>query len=882
MASRNRDDFTEKTKLQLAKRAGWLCSDPACRRPTIGANSDGDGEINLGIGAHICAAAPEGPRYDETMTPAQRKSPDNGIWMCSLHGKAVDAKDSQFTVQLLRDWKAQAQRDSMQRVLYGNPIQGLASRTYSPSEISAKLRAAATADLDVFRRSDKWSSDAIELTLKIEGLCDPISASALASVLATLDDLILIAPPGTGKTTTLFQIADAVLAAQSASPIVVPLGAWSADGRSLIESILKRPAFRDISEDDLRAVAAKPGVIMLLDGWNELDDAARRRAATQIERLQLELPELGLLIATRRQALDVPVDGVRVELQPLNEEQQLDIAQALRGDEGARMLDRAWRTSGVRELVTIPLYLTVLLALPTGAPFPATKEELLRSFVDAHERDSQCAAALAAVMYGLHQRFLDDLAATATHTGNTTITDVIARRSVSETDNALVAEGQITEKPQPAVVLGALVSHHLLVRAGDPAGYSFQHQQFQEWFASCHVEHLMLAALDDDNARQKLKADILNRMPWEEGILFACERLARGNAQQLDACAAALLAALAVDPMLAAEMIYRSTDAVWSRVGADVQGFVGRWHTPGSADRAVRFMITSGRHEFFDQVWPLITDENEQVSLTALRAARYFRISLLGSGAAERISALPPKVRKTVLHEIAFHGGADGLDLSAAIGMDDPEPEVKALVVDALAFRRADRHIDDVLRHADDNTFDLVIRNDLVDETSDERVKQKLAAARARQHVGDVPAYDRLRAILYAHDDVDHSRELTELLVGIDLADGNRPAVPLFFELRNRYPEAIAEGILQRLRLGRDLFHGADDLLTAAGLSLEDGALLEIALSGNRLSGCNRCGGDLRARIPIRRTHDRRAPRDESDCSGRKRQTRSCSGEPVS
>ncbi len=65
----------------------------------------------------------------------------------------------------------------------------------------------------------------------------------------------------------------------------------------------------------------------------------------------------------------------------------------------------------------------------------------------------------------------------------------------------------------------------------------------------------------------------------------------------------------------------------------------------------------------------------------------------------------------------------------------------------------------------------------------------------------------------------------------MDLASGNRPEIPLFFELRNRYPKAIAEGILQRLRLGRDLFHGADDLLAAGGFGLEDGALLEIALS---------------------------------------------------
>ena len=30
MANKNRDEFTEKTKLQIAKRAGWFCSDPSC------------------------------------------------------------------------------------------------------------------------------------------------------------------------------------------------------------------------------------------------------------------------------------------------------------------------------------------------------------------------------------------------------------------------------------------------------------------------------------------------------------------------------------------------------------------------------------------------------------------------------------------------------------------------------------------------------------------------------------------------------------------------------------------------------------------------------------------------------------------------------------
>lgn len=830
MAKSNRDEFTEKTKLLIAKRAGWLCSDPSCRRSTIGANSDGDGEINLGTAAHICAAAPEGPRYDARMTREQRRSPDNGIWMCRLHGTAVDAKDSQFTVELLHQWKSQAQKDSLRRVLYDYARHGSVTQPPSEGELGARLRIAAAADLDAFRRSDKWPSTAIALTLEVDGLSDPVSTSALAMALTTLDDLILVAPPGMGKTTTLFQIADAVLANGNASPIVVPLGDWSADSASLLESVLKRPAFRGLSEDDLRTVAAKPGVILLLDGWNELDSVTRKRAAVQITRLQMELPKVSLLISTRKQALDVPVDGTRINLLPLNETQQLDIAHALRGDAGERIVDQAWRTTGVRELVTIPLYLTALLALPEGAPFPSTKEEVLRRFVAVHEADNQRIEELVQVTLGFHQRFLEDLAATATRAANTTLAETLARKSVSETDNTLVAEGQITDKPQPNAVLEALVSHHVLMRAGDPAGYSFQHQQFQEWYASHIVDRLMLASVGDGVSREALKADVLNQPAWEEAILFACERLARGSHQQQEACGAAILTAFAVDPILAAEMICRSTDAVWARVGTTIQGLVGRWHTPGKVDRALRFMISSGRPEFLDQVWPLVTHENDQIHLAALRAGRRFRPSLLGGDAANQLAALPPKVRQNVLHEIASNSGMDGLDLAAAVAKADPDSEVKATVVEAFAFRRADRHVADVLQGADDKTFDLLAHKGLIDDVTDEAVKAGLAAARERLRKEGVRPYDQMHSLVYGHGDDDRSAELVTLIAEMEIDKKQEGAVNLIYEAQKRFPGAVAEGILRRVREGRTLPYHAPELMAGSGFAFEDDSLRDIAL----------------------------------------------------
>src|SRR3546814_13573983 len=117
-----------------------------------------------------------------------------------------------------------------------------------------------------------------------------------------------------------------------------------------------------------------------------------------------------------------------------------------------------------------------------------------------------------------------------------------------------------------------------------------------------------------------------------------------------------------------------------------------QWHAPGKVDRAVRFMIASGRPEFADLLWPLISHANTQVHLPALRAAKRFRPSVLGNDAPARIAALPPEIRKNVLHEIASHGGIDGLDLATDIAQNESAPDVKATAVDAPPFTRADRH----------------------------------------------------------------------------------------------------------------------------------------------------------------------------------------------
>ena len=100
-----RDDFEPKVKDIMAKRVGYRCSNPNCRDLTCGPKEEPTGTVNVGVASHICAASPGGLRYDKNQTQEERKSIENGIWLCQTHGKLVDSDEKRYTVDILKKWK---------------------------------------------------------------------------------------------------------------------------------------------------------------------------------------------------------------------------------------------------------------------------------------------------------------------------------------------------------------------------------------------------------------------------------------------------------------------------------------------------------------------------------------------------------------------------------------------------------------------------------------------------------------------------------------------------------------------------------------------------------------------------------------------------------
>jgi hypothetical protein len=84
------DPFSQRIAAVLAKRAGYICS--ICGAGTVGPSETNPAKAkSVGVAAHITASRPGGPRYDARLSSEQRRSPENGIWLCQTCSRLIDA-----------------------------------------------------------------------------------------------------------------------------------------------------------------------------------------------------------------------------------------------------------------------------------------------------------------------------------------------------------------------------------------------------------------------------------------------------------------------------------------------------------------------------------------------------------------------------------------------------------------------------------------------------------------------------------------------------------------------------------------------------------------------------------------------------------------------
>ncbi len=595
---------------------------------------------------------------------------------------------------------------------------------------------------------------------------------------------------------------------------------------------MRRVAYTSVVEHQFELLAKIGKLVLILDGWNELDESSRNRARVDLEELNRDYPNLSIVISSRYTDFEMPIDGPIVEVELLSEEQQLELAKSLRNAEGEVLMDHAWRTPGLRELVAIPLYLTALMKHANEDSLPTTKEEVLKAFVEEQENNRVKIATLRQTLLGFHRKFLECIAVSATQLESVTLPDVQARAAVNEMQKLLNIQGQIAEPIQPTKVLDALVNAHMLVRSGlEAGGYSFQHQQFQEWFAATHVEQLMLLCRQgDEEAVKTIRRAILDLPIWEEAVLFACERMSRESENGREATAWMIIETLGIDPMFSAEMIWRSSTEVWELVGDKVVEFARNWHVSGRVDRALAFMIASGKHEFSEIVWPLFADEAEQNQLHALRAGRILRIGVLGPGLRERIAALPELVRSNIISAIAADGDMEGIELATGLAKSDPSLKVRKSTITSLIFRRADRFAKEILDTSPDEVWASLALSwrsqDFVDPEVSARIQVEIERLREEETDPGKSLHSILSSYAFDPGSVEAVQELVEKINfsrGVD----NGWLVHRAFEY---YPDEVLAGLVTLLEGGKELPHSAKELLRGSGVLTDDGPLADLVL----------------------------------------------------
>ncbi|MBS3652561.1 hypothetical protein KEU06_28695 [Pseudaminobacter sp. 19-2017] len=801
----------------------------------------------MGEAAHITAASPGGPRYDASLSSEERRSFSNGIWLCRDHAHQVDHDEEHFTVELLRQWKRNAEARAFEQLTTGglartvnlgpeliDELKELAASLALPAEddllnVKRRLQKSASKHLDAFESLPEWPVHTVKLSLEAQLPQDKagiFNVDRLGPALQAAGEVSIVAPPGTGKSTTLVQLGRK-LNEGGPVPLLIPLAEWAYDGGNLFAWTANRNAFLGIRPEHLKFLAHHGELALLLDGWNELEGEGRKKLLNQLKGLRRDYPLSLVCMSTRQQAREVPVTGPQVRIRPLSEKQQFVVARALKGHAGEKVLDHAWRTPGLRDLTGIPLYLSVLMEISGDNGLPETKEEILRRFVDKHESVPERAEILDQELHGQHSKILEGLAVEATTAANTTIAEAKAFSVVKTVEDRLVEKGQLSSVHQPKSVLEVLVNTHTLESIAS-LGVSFQHQQFQEWYASQEVERKMLDAhrtglgLTDEFA-----VAVLNNRAWEEAVLFAAERLSRRENDGVAAVATAITTCLQIDPLFAAAILARSASGVWDKAGEAIQSLARQWHRPGRVDRGLSFMVATGRPEFADDIWPLVTSSDSQVQLPALRTGTLFKISVLGDYLQRGLTSLDEATRERLLSGLAYEGDVTALELVADLAKRDDSTIIQGQVFDALMFRLAERQALELLRSASDDVWKQVAARGYARKISDGEVAARLRAIEDELLNEAARPELTLRALIEL-EPVPHDR-VTELLAdpGFDFQADN--AGWLFSRAQERVPSAVGEAMRQRLAEGLPLPWRPDDFLSTVP-DQDDGPIAQLVL----------------------------------------------------
>ncbi len=678
------------------------------------------------------------------------------------------------------------------------------------------------------RRTDRplISLNAVKLNEKGEPI-EAVTTTSLNTILSEGQRIVLEAPAGSGKSTTLVQLAHRTLDAGGLA-FLVDLPEWIRSGKDLFSYVAARPQFasRDVDATVISKLRGTQPPIFLLNGWNEIPVAGAEAADAALRELDRSFGAAIVVVATRRHSIVPQLRGsFRLTLSPLGRAQRDEYLRLALGDSAHDLRVRLNNSRVLDSITRTPLFLAEVVELyRSGKDIPTTKMGVLGAVMDAIEQSPEHRVALGqAPLRGHAREYLRAFSMEMTARGETSIAEADALKLIGSVSYRLNAAKYIAETPDPREILDELSKRHVLVRAED-GSFRFQHQQFQEFFTAgalrVHLEGLVHTkdAIQD----RKFLVSYVNEPRWGESLRLLAEDIGAsvGDKAGVELGTKLVRMALEVDLIFAAELARWCGPNVWSEVREEMGGRLRLWYdVPDALHKqcALAAMLATGSDDFKDIIVPLLTDPNHEVRHAVYYSGAEILPSSLGPRWVDVVQGWEEEARGNFVVQLAHDPWL--ADTVEQLALADPSPQIKVDAARQLGWYGFTEKVENLLSPLKDNDFVTAVRSLDPDEIPPSLRLRAIGITEAKYAEISDP-FGRLRTLRFLQKlGVEQIAERMKAeLDGLDkkqLEAGNAgPTKWALDELRESHPQWVSEWLARKFLEGSTQFGGWNEMVT--------------------------------------------------------------------
>ena len=503
-----------------------------------------------------------------------------------------------------------------------------------------------------------------------------LRVSSLSDTIRRGDIIWIAGQPGIGKTQALISIAERLATSDRMIPILISLRDWGLQGGRLLDYVAAEPALQQqgISAQTLATALEASHLALLLNGWNEVPDEQRQRAAAEIQTLLSQFSG-ATVVGTSRSSPRLKLSRAHMDLRidELSDSEIREGLAAARVPNVGNVSREILSSSRISQLARVPLFLWELAAeAESGRSLPRSRFELLHRLVARASQEHEEILTITGVR-GLAPRFLSALAQQMTDESLTVLPGEKARLIVADVSTKLKMEGFLEAPPPPPVILARLIDCHLLFQGDETTSVRFSHHLVQEYFA----------ALDLARTVTEFPAQSLGAWAWAVPIQLGVEELCRS---ERGADAAQFVLRLADSDFEAACRAVGNNPPLWSHLGKELGKEILRLANTDDVNArwlASRCAAAVGQPEFADIAFCGLAGHppGSENCFAGLPVETVFQS--LGPDFTERVMrSQDDDFRLRVLSHLAESGTRDGLLLAGKMAVSD-----RAEIVRQRAFQ---------------------------------------------------------------------------------------------------------------------------------------------------------------------------------------------------